>query len=156
MKTLENYELRETILYTGTIALNGMLSMGARGDWATHNIEHAVSAVYDIPHAGGLAILFPNWMKHTLSENVGRFKQLAVRVFDVDETGKTDREVALVGIEKLSEFWTSLGAPNRLADYDITDEKLDLIADKAMANGEFGRFKTLNKDDVLSILKASL
>ncbi|MCY8662348.1 iron-containing alcohol dehydrogenase [Bacillus haynesii] len=156
IEDLENYELRETILYTGTIALNGMLSMGARGDWATHNIEHAVSAVYDIPHAGGLAILFPNWMKHTLSENVGRFKQLAVRVFDVDETGKTDREVALVGIEKLSEFWTSLGAPNRLADYDITDEKLDVIADKAMANGEFGRFKTLNKDDVLSILKASL
>lgn len=60
IEDLENYELRETILYTGTIALNGMLSMGARGDWATHNIEHAVSAVYDIPHAGGLAILFPN------------------------------------------------------------------------------------------------
>ncbi|KAA6450438.1 iron-containing alcohol dehydrogenase [Bacillus swezeyi] len=156
IEDLENYELRETILYTGTIALNGMLSMGARGDWATHNIEHAVSAVYDIPHAGGLAILFPNWMKHTLSENVGRFKQLAVRVFNIDETGKTDREVALAGIEKLSEFWTSLGAPNRLADYDITDEKLDLIADKAMANGEFGRFKTLNKADVLAILKASL
>ncbi|MBU8788575.1 MULTISPECIES: iron-containing alcohol dehydrogenase [Bacillus] len=156
IEDLENYELRETILYTGTIALNGMLSMGARGDWATHNIEHAVSAVYDIPHAGGLAILFPNWMKHTLSENVGRFKQLAVRVFDIDDAGKTDREVALSGIEKLSEFWTSLGAPNRLADYGITDEKLDLIADKAMANGEFGRFKTLNKEDVLSILKASL
>ncbi|MGR3208007.1 iron-containing alcohol dehydrogenase [Bacillus glycinifermentans] len=156
IEDLENYELRETILYTGTIALNGMLSMGARGDWATHNIEHAVSAVYDIPHAGGLAILFPNWMKHTLSENVGRFKQLAVRVFDIDDAGKTDREIALSGIEKLSEFWTSLGAPNRLADYGITDEKLDLIADKAMANGEFGRFKTLNKEDVLSILKASL
>lgn len=156
IEDLENYELRETILYTGTIALNGMLSMGARGDWATHNIEHAVSAVYDIPHAGGLAILFPNWMKHTLSENVGRFKQLAVRVFDIDDAGKTDREIALSGIEKLSEFWTRLGAPNRLADYGITDEKLDLIADKAMANGEFGRFKTLNKEDVLSILKASL
>ncbi|MDA7028080.1 iron-containing alcohol dehydrogenase [Bacillus sp. CLL-7-23] len=153
---LENYQLRETILYTGTIALNGMLAMGARGDWATHNIEHAVSAVYDIPHAGGLAILFPNWMKHTLSENVARFKQFAVRVFDIDESGKTDEEIALAGIDKLSEFWSSLGAPNRLSDYNINDEKLDLIADKAMANGEFGRFKTLNKADVLAILKASL
>lgn len=45
---LENYELRETILYSGTIALNGMLQMGYRGDWGSHNIEHAVSAVYDI------------------------------------------------------------------------------------------------------------
>ncbi|WP_282034716.1 iron-containing alcohol dehydrogenase [Metabacillus indicus] len=156
MKDLENYELRETILYSGTIALNGSLQMGYRGDWATHNIEHAVSAVYDIPHAGGLAILFPNWMRHTLDENLGRFKQLAVRVFEVDTEGKSDRDVGLEGIDKLSAFWSSLGAPSRLADYDITDEKLDLIADKAMANGEFGNFKKLNKEDVLAILRASL
>ncbi|MGG4489948.1 iron-containing alcohol dehydrogenase [Metabacillus idriensis] len=156
MSDLENYELRETILYSGTIALNGSLQMGYRGDWATHNIEHAVSAVYDIPHAGGLAILFPNWMRHTLDENVERFKQVAERVFNVDPEGKSDRDIALEGIDKLSEFWSSLGAPNRLADYDITDEKLDLIADKAMANGEFGNFKKLNKEDVLAILRASL
>jgi alcohol dehydrogenase len=153
---LENYEYRETILYSGTIALNGMLSMGARGDWATHNIEHAVSAVYDIPHAGGLAILFPNWMKHNLKENPSRFKQLAVRVFGIDPTGKTDEEAGLEGIEKLREFWSSIGAPSRLADYNIDDSKIELIADKAMANGEFGNFKKLNREDVLAILRASL
>ncbi|MES0856071.1 iron-containing alcohol dehydrogenase [Geobacillus sp. G4] len=153
---LENYELRETIMYSGTIALNGFLQMGVRGDWATHNIEHAVSAVYDIPHAGGLAILFPNWMKHVLDENVSRFAQLAVRVFDVDPAGKSERDVALEGIERLREFWSSLGAPSRLADYGIGEENLELMADKAMAFGEFGRFKTLNRDDVLAILRASL
>ncbi|MFY4775440.1 iron-containing alcohol dehydrogenase [Metabacillus sp. RGM 3146] len=156
IEDLENYELRETILYSGTIALNGILQMGARGDWATHNIEHAVSAVYDIPHAGGLAILFPNWMEHNLDVNVDRFKQLAVRVFEVSEEGKSDREVALEGIEKLREFWSSLGAPSRLADYDITEENIDLMADKAMANGEFGNFKKLQKQDVVDILQASL
>ncbi len=67
LDNLEDYEHRATMLYCGTMALNGMLSMGYRGDWATHNLEHAVSAVYDIPHGGGLAILFPNWMKHVLS-----------------------------------------------------------------------------------------
>jgi alcohol dehydrogenase len=153
---LENYELRETILYSGTIALNGMLSMGSRGDWATHNIEHAVSAVYDIPHGGGLAILFPNWMKHSLKENPSRFKQLAVRVFGVDPTGKTDEEAGLEGIEKLREFWSALGAPSRLADYEIDNSKLEVMADKAMVNGEFGNFKKLNRDDVLEIYKASL
>ncbi|AEV20578.1 NADH-dependent butanol dehydrogenase 2 [Geobacillus thermoleovorans CCB_US3_UF5] len=153
---LENYELRETIMYSGTIALNGFLQMGVRGDWATHNIEHAVSAVYDIPHAGGLAILFPNWMKHVLDENVSRFAQLAVRVFDVDPAGKSERDVALEGIERLREFWSSLGAPSRLGDYGIGEENLELMADKAMAFGEFGRFKTLNRDDVLAILRASL
>jgi alcohol dehydrogenase len=156
LQDLENYELRETILYSGTIALNGTLQMGYRGDWASHNIEHAVSAVYDIPHAGGLAILFPNWMLHNLDVNVKRFKQLAVRVFNVNPVGKDDREVAIEGIEKLRVFWTSIGAPERLADYDIDDSKLEILADKAMANGPFGNFKALEHEDVMEILKASL
>ncbi|WP_416729367.1 iron-containing alcohol dehydrogenase [Fictibacillus sp. JL2B1089] len=156
LNDLENYELRETILYNGTMALNGTLQMGVRGDWGSHNIEHAVSAVYDIPHAGGLAILFPNWMRHNVDTNVARFKQLAVRVFNVETEGKSDKEVALEGIDRLSAFWTSLGAPNALKDYDIDDSKLDLIADKAMARGEFGNFKKQNKEDVLKILRMSL
>jgi alcohol dehydrogenase len=156
LEDLENYELRETILYSGTIALNGMLQMGYRGDWASHNIEHAVSAVYDIPHAGGLAILFPNWMKHNLKVNPSRFAQLAVRVFGVNAAGKSDEEIGFEGIEKLREFWKSLGAPSRLADYDIDDSRLEIIADKAMVNGEFGNFTKLNKEDVLSILRESL
>jgi alcohol dehydrogenase len=156
LEDLENYELRETILYNGTMALNGTLQMGLRGDWGSHNIEHAVSAVYDIPHAGGLAILFPNWMRHNVDTNVQRFKQLAVRVFNVETDGKSDKEAALEGIDRLSAFWTSLGAPNALADYDIDSSKLDLIADKAMARGEFGNFSKQNKEDVLNILKMSL
>jgi alcohol dehydrogenase YqhD (iron-dependent ADH family) len=153
---LHNYELRETILYCGTMALNGMVSMGFNGDWASHNIEHAVSAVYDIPHGGGLAILFPNWMKHNVDVNVGRFRKLAVRVFHVDPQGKSDRDTALEGIEALRRFWSSIGAPSRLADYDIDDSKIDLIADRAMARGNFGQFKQLDREDTLAILRASL
>ena len=156
LNDLENYEYRSTILYCGTMALNGMLSMGYRGDWATHNLEHAVSAVYDIPHGGGLAILFPNWMKHNLKVKPERFQQMAVRVFGVDPQGKTAEETGLEGIEKLREFWTSIGAPSRLADYEIDDSQLELMADKAMVNGEFGNFKKLNKEDVLAIYRASL
>lgn len=156
IKDLDNIDLRETILYSGTIALNGILAMGARGDWATHNIEHAVSAVYDIPHGGGLAILHPNWMLHVLDENVKRFKQLAIRVFNVNPTGKEEREIAVEGIEKLRVFWTLIGAPESLAHYNIDDSKLETIADKAMARGEYGNFKKLNREDTLKILKMSL
>jgi alcohol dehydrogenase len=156
LEDLENYEYRATILYSGTMALNGILNMGYRGDWATHNIEHAVSAVYDIPHGGGLAILFPNWMKHNLKVKPERFKKMAVRVFGVNPEGKTDEEAGLEGIEKLREFWNSLGAPSRLADYDIDDSKLEVMADKAMVNGEFGNFAKLNKDDVMEIYRMSL
>lgn len=158
-KVLENpkqYEYRETILYSGTMALNGTLAMGIRGDWATHNIEHAVSAVYDIPHGGGLAILFPNWMEHVLDEGVSRFKQFAVNVFGIDPKDKSDRETALEGIRALRAFWSSIGAPSRLADYDINADKLELMADKAMARGVFGNFKSLGREDVLTIYRMSL
>ncbi|MGM0967190.1 MAG: iron-containing alcohol dehydrogenase [Bacillota bacterium] len=159
LEDLQNYEHRETILYAGTIALNGTLQMGYFGDWASHTIEHAVSAVYDIPHAGGLAILFPNWMRHTLDHNVERFKNLMLNMFDIETEGKSDRDIALEGIDKLSAFWTSLGAPSRLADYDIGEDQLDEIADiaaKEMEYGGFGNFMKLGRDDILSILKASL
>lgn len=156
IKDLHNYELRETILYSGTIALNGYLSVGVQSDWATHNIEHAVSAVHDIPHAGGLAILFPNWMKHTIHEKLERYVQLAIRVWGVDSGGKTDEEIALEGIDKLREFWSSIGAPTNLSYYEIDDSTLKLIVDKAMAKGEFGQFKKLTSDDVKAILEASL
>ncbi|WP_010097716.1 iron-containing alcohol dehydrogenase [Ornithinibacillus scapharcae] len=155
---LENYELRETIMLCGTLALNNMLNMGYQGDWATHNLEHAVSAVHDIPHGGGLAILFPNWMKHVLDDqNVSRFTQLAVRVFGVKTEGKTDREVALEGIEKLREFWNSIGAPSKLADYGIDESSVELMAEKTVvARPEYGNFKKLNKADSVEIFRASL
>lgn len=156
LEDLESYDHRETVLYCGTMALNGMVSMGFSGDWATHNIEHAVSAIYDIPHGGGLAILFPNWMKHNVHVNPARFKQLAIRVFDVDPTGKTDEEIAMEGIEKLRQFWDSIGAPARLADYDIDDSRLLEMVDKTLINGEFGNFKKLNHEDVLTIYQNSL
>ncbi|MNE79853.1 NADH-dependent butanol dehydrogenase A [compost metagenome] len=130
--------------------------MGLSGDWATHNIEHAVSAVYDIPHGGGLAILFPNWMKYVMHHDILRFKRLATHVFDVDPNGKSDEQVATEGIEALRDFWNSIGAPSRLADYDIDDSHLESMADKAVRFGAFGNFALLEKSDVLEIYRSSL
>lgn len=156
IKDPENYELRETILYCGTMALNDVLNMGLAGDWASHNIEHAVSAVYDIPHGGGLAILFPHWMKHNLDVDVDRFKRMAVNVFNVNPAGKSDKQVAEEGIEALRTFWTSIGAPSRLADYDIDDSQIGAMADKAMRFGPFGFFNKLQREDVVQIYQAAL
>lgn len=153
---LENYELRETIMYCGTLALNGMVSMGFAGDWATHNIEHAVSAVYDIPHGGGLAILFPQWMKYNLSTNPARFRKLAVNAFGVDAAGLSDEEAGLKGIEALRAFWDSIGAPARLADYGIDDSQIGVMADKTVRFGPFGNFRKLDRGDVVEIYKMSL
>lgn len=156
IEDLNNYELRETIMYCGTMALNGMVSMGFAGDWATHNIEHAVSAVYDIPHGGGLAILFPQWMRYNLSTNPARFRQLAVNVFGIDPSGKTDEQTGLEGIEALRSFWDSIGAPKTLGDYDIDDSEIGSMADKAVRFGPFGNFRKLERQDVVEIYKLAL
>ncbi|AIQ40193.1 iron-containing alcohol dehydrogenase [Paenibacillus sp. FSL R5-0912] len=156
IEDLNNYELRETIMYCGTMALNGMVSMGFAGDWATHNIEHAVSAVYDIPHGGGLAILFPQWMKYNLSTNPARFRQLAVNVFGIDPAGRSDEEVGLEGIVALRSFWDSIGAPKTLGDYDIDDSEIGNMADKAVRFGPFGNFRKLQREDVVEIYKLAL
>lgn len=156
MDDLDSYEHRETILFAGTMGLNNFLQMGYNGDWASHNIEHAVSAIYDIPHAGGLAILFPQWMRHNVPVNPARFAQMAVRVFGVDRANKSDEEIAYEGIDRLVEFWTSIGAPSSLKDYDIDDSRFSDIVDKTLVYGEFGNFNKLNGEDVEKILQASL
>lgn len=152
---LENVDLRAIILFAGTMALNGVLQMGAAGDWASHNIEHAVSAVHDIPHAGGLAILFPRWMEHVLDEsNASRFARLGTEVFDV-EPGENDLETGKRTIEAIRAFLDRLGAPSTLRDYDIDESSFDAILDSAMKRGAFGRFRTLEREDVAKILELS-
>lgn len=153
---LENYELRETILYCGTLALNGSLRMGLKGDWSTHQIEHAVSAIHDIPHGGGLAILYPNWMKYVASERVSKFVQFAVNVFDISVEDKSDEDIALEGIEALRQFWNSIEAPSRLAEYGIGEDSIEVMAQKAEVPGGLGTIKKLTKEDIAEIYRMSL
>lgn len=156
LEDLQSYEHRETMMYISTTAFNGTLMNGTDGgDWATHRIEHAISAVYDIPHGGGLAILFPNWLEHVLEEDPSRVKQLAVNVLGVDPSGKDDKEVAREGARALREFWNSLGAPSTLADYDIDDSKFDSIVDKTFIKPNVGTYKELNRESVMDILERS-
>ena len=156
MKDLHSYEYREVMMLNSTFALNGVLSMGVKTDWATHMIEHAVSAVYDIPHGGGLAILFPSWMSFVSEQKPEKVAQLGKNVFDLDATGKTDAELAKETIAALQEFWTSIGAPTKLADFDIDDAQLDLMAERSMVAEKIGSYVPLSKEDVKEILKRSL
>jgi alcohol dehydrogenase len=156
LEDLENYDLRATILIAGTLGLNNFLRLGYQGDWASHEIEHAISAVYDIPHAGGLAIIFPHWMRHNLDINSERFARLAEKVFQVNPDGKTTKEVALEGIDCLRLFWSSIGAPETLADYGIDHSKIGIMAEKATINGNIGNFSNMNREDVEKVLIASL
>lgn len=158
LNDLHKYEYRETVAFASTIALSDQLNMGLIGDWGTHHIDHALSAVHDISHGGGMAILFPHWMRYVLdADNVARFKQLAINVLGVDPNGKSEMEIATEGINKLAETWASWGAPAKLSDYDIPADTLPLIAEKTLqTQPNCGNFKQLTEDDVLAILRSSL
>ncbi|BCB05543.1 iron-containing alcohol dehydrogenase [Bacillus sp. KH172YL63] len=157
LEDMQSFEHRETMMYVSTTAFNGTLSNGTDGgDWATHRIEHAISAVYDIPHGGGLAILFPNWLEHVLEEDLSRVKQLAVNVFGIESKGKEDIEVAREGAKALRDFWNSLGAPERLADYEIDDSEFDAIVEKTFIKPGVGTYKEMDAESVRDILTRSL
>ncbi|NIK71901.1 iron-containing alcohol dehydrogenase [Paenibacillus sp. BK720] len=153
---LHNYEYREVMLLNGTLALNGLTGMGVNPDWATHLIEHAVSAVHDIPHGGGIAIIAPHWMEHVAAVRPEKVAQLGVRVFQLDRAGKTDVQLAAEAIHSLRELWASIGAPTKLSDYGIDDKEIELMTERAMLADQIGSYVPLTKDDVRKILRNSL
>ncbi len=152
----KNYDARANILLSSTFALNGLINIGKTTDWATHAIEHAVSAVYDIPHGGGLAILFPHWMAYVMDNGIEKFVTFAVNVWNVETEGKTDKEIALEGITKTREFFNRIGAPSQLKNYNIGSERIEEMAEKAVRGGTIGSYKRLTKEDVIKILQESL
>lgn len=153
----DNYAARANLMLCSTYALNGgMISVGMEQDWASHEIEHSISAVYDIAHGAGLSIVFPNWMKYVYRERIDRFVQYAVRVWDIDPAGKSDDEIALAGIQATRDFFTRIGAPATLGEVGIGREKFDVMAADAVRFGPLGSFRKLEQADVKAILEMAL
>ena len=151
----ENYDARANIMWAGTVALNGLLELGKDGDWATHMIEHELSAKYDITHGVGLAILTPGWMKKVLdSKNCAKFAKYGRNVWGI--TGKDDMETALQAIEKTADFFKSLGLPQKLSEIGIDSSKFEEMAASALKNCPIGRFKPLSAEDIVEIYRMSL
>lgn len=150
----ENYEARSNLMWSSTIALNHLLTVGKGGAWSVHMIEHVVSAFYDITHGIGLAILTPAWMKYVLNEeNKARFARFAREVFKVDEAD--DMKAAKLGIEKLEEFNEILGMPKTLSEAGVPADKFEeMAAESIRTSGLATRaYAHLEKKDVIKIFE---
>lgn len=146
---------RSEIMWAASLAQAGLLCTGRQGDWASHDIENELSALYDVAHGAGLAVVFPGWMKHVYEADIRVFARFATRVWNLDPSQFPDeRALALKGIECLSEFFTQLGLPSTLAELGIPADRLDMLAERAVKGGGTGQFMRLSKTDVLSILKS--
>lgn len=147
----EDYAARAEIMWAGTIAHNDSLGVGRSEDWASHDIEHEVSGIYDITHGAGLAIIFPAWMKYVYKQDVHRFAQFANRVWDVEIDLYDLEKTALEGIAKTEAFFSSIGMPIRMSEIDIDSSHFEEMAKKATERGSLGGFVTLGEQDVLKI-----
>jgi len=140
-----------------TIAHNGLLGTGRIEDWASHNIEHEISAIYDVAHGAGLAVVFPAWMKYVYKNNLDRFVQFAVRVWNVEMNFDEPERTALEGIERLKKFFKEIGLPVSLKEMNIGDDRLEEMASNARTEESYNRkFCKLNREDVYNILKLAV
>ncbi len=155
LKQPDNYEARANLMWTSSLAINGILSYGANVSWCVHPMEHELSAFYDITHGEGLAILTPNWMEYILSEKTAdAFANYGKNVWDIPKD--TDKiTAAKQAIQKTREFFEIMELPKTLTDVGIDSSKLEIMAEKA-ADGIGDSFVPLNKEDVLNIYKMSL
>jgi len=151
----KNYESRAQLVWAATLALNGSNGTGRKwGDWATHNIEHSISAYYDIAHGAGLAIMFPAWMKYVYKIKPEKFARLAEKVFAITEG--TVEQKALSGIEAVKNFYKEINEPTSLADINITEKDIPELVENAALQAPLGRLKKLVKNDIESIFKIAL
>jgi alcohol dehydrogenase len=147
------YAHRAEMMWAGSIAHNGLLDTGRQSDWATHRIEHELSALYDVAHGAGLAALFPAWMRHVYKSDLARFTQFAVRVWGVDQSFADPDGTALEGIRRMRDFFVSIGMPGSLQDLSIGPERLDELAGRAVRFGPLGQYVKIHKADALRIFE---
>lgn len=153
----ENYEARANLMWASSWAINGFIRGGKSQAWTCHPIEHELSAIYDITHGLGLAILTPRWMKYVLDDTtVSKFYQFGVNVFNIDRN-LDKMEVAKKSIELLEEFlFKTLDLNSTLAELKIDDKNITTMAKKACGENGIRGFKTLNQEDVEKILRMCL
>ena len=151
----ENYDARAEIMWAGTLAHNDLLSTGRQGDFASHMIEHELSAINDVAHGAGLAIILPAWMKYVYKHDINRFVQFAVRVWNVEQSFFNPEKTALAGIARLKAFFQSIGLPTSLGEIGLSKQHYERIATncKRFDGDTTGNFVKLNGEDIKKILE---
>lgn len=158
MKNPTDYVSRANIMWAGSLAHNDLTGCGTSGDWATHNIEHELSGMFDVSHGAGLASVWGSWARYTREENLPRFARFAHNVMGIDTTGMTDMEASEAGIKAVEAFFNSIGMPtdiHTLIGRDLTDAQIEEMADKCTKSDTItvGGLKILRKADVAEIYR---
>lgn len=156
LKNPTDYRHRAQIMWGGSIAHNGLTGCGLSDDWATHQLEHELSGMFDATHGAGLAAIWPSWARYVYKENVSRFVRFAVNVMGVENDFTNPEATALKGIEAMEEFYHAIGMPiniHELIGREVTDDEIREMVRKCSRNYTTtqGRFKVLQVEDMEAI-----
>lgn len=152
-----DYNARAEIMLASTIAHNDLLGVGRTQDWGSHYIGMELSAAYDSTHGATLSVITPAWAKYVYRENLDRFVQFAVRVFDINYDFMDPSNTAMEGILALEAFFRRLGIPTTLEELGVKDgSRFDEMGDKYVQGGLYGDIKRLEREDFINILKMAM
>ena len=158
LKDPTNYRYRAQIMWGGSIAHNDLTGCGRVGDWATHQLEHELSGMFDVTHGAGLAAVWPSWARYVYKCNVSRFVRFAVNVMGVENDFTDPEGTAIRGIEAMERFYHSIGMPiniHELIGREVTDAEIKEMVRKCSHDGKDtqGQFKVLAPADQEAIYR---
>ena len=156
----DDYQARANIMWAGMMAHNNCCGVGREQDWASHDMEHELSALYDCAHGAGLAVVFPAWMEYTMQHDVMRFAQVAHRVWGCTMDFQHPERTAKAGIEAFRNFLKSIGMPQTMTELGGKEEDIPYLAHTAAygneGDGSLGRFVELKEEDIANIYRLML
>ena len=158
MNNLNDYQARANIMWAGMIAHNNIVGVGREQDWASHEIEHELSALYDCAHGAGLAVIAPAWMKFVYKHDVNRFAQFAVRVWGCDMNFANPEITALEGISRFENFLRSIGMPVTFAELGAKEEDIPAMVRQLCKheNERVGNFVEIGAKEAEAIFRLAL
>lgn len=152
-----DYEARANIMWAGMMAHNNCCGVGREQDWASHDMEHELSALYDCAHGAGLAVVFPAWMEYNMDHDIMRFAQIATRVWGCNMDFAHPEATAKAGIEAFRAFLRSIGMPQTFGELGGKAEDIPYLAHTAAYGngngGTLGSFVVLKEEDMANIYK---
>ncbi|NRQ41700.1 iron-containing alcohol dehydrogenase [Rheinheimera sp. YQF-2] len=148
LTTPQDYDVRANVMWSATMALNGLIGKGVPQDWATHMIGHELTALFGLDHAQTLAIVLPTLMYVQRGQKRQKLLQFGQRVFNI--SSGTEDEIIDKTIKATQDFFEHMGVKTRLSDYNLAAADID----KLVANLERNGMTALGEHSDIDLTKA--
>ncbi len=157
MEKPDDYDARANLMWASTMALNGIVGSGVKGDWTCHIMSHELTAKYGLAHGAALAVVYNGWMNKVVDRKAKRFAQYARKVWGVHPNdARGDIDMAREGVDKTMQFYRGMGVGVTLSDYEIDDARLEEMADAVVAQKGVENLGGLTRDDLVEIFRSVL